>query len=77
MLLLIATFSLTLTSCGNDDKDEPGNPGSTSSDITSGSVSEGFSIQLTSDSWGPMFFWYDNKISVNVYTNSAYSYNKR
>ena len=47
LLLLVATLSLTITSCGGDDDDEPNAPDqSTTSGITKGTVGESKSVNV-------------------------------
>lgn len=76
VLMLATVLSLSLSSCGGGDDDEPDQPGKPSTtDVVSGSVSENNIIYLI-DSWGPYFIWKGNSILIGSRRDSGYTYVK-
>ena len=76
MLLLIATFNLTFTSCGDDDKDDPSKPETITSQIISGSASESNIVEIGDGSPCPYFVWNnanDPIINIKNEPGSGYS----
>lgn len=77
VLTLATVLSLSLSSCGGGDDDEPDQPGKPSTtDVVSGSVSENDVIHLTGDPYGPFFRWRGNLIDVLAPMLQGYSYVK-
>lgn len=75
MLMLATVLSLSLSSCGGGDDDEPDQPGKPSTtDVVSGSASERNIIDLIT--WGPCFIWEGNSISIGSRSNGGYTYVK-
>ena len=78
VLMLATVLSLSLSSCGGGDDDEPDQPGKPSTtDVVSGSASENNIIDLLDyDSWGPYFIWEGNSIKIGSRHNGGYTYVK-
>ena len=78
VLMLATVLSLSLSSCGGGDDDEPDQPGKPSTtDVVSGSVSENDGIDLLDyDSRGPFFIWKGNLILIGSHDYINYTYLK-
>ena len=77
VLMLATVLSLSLSSCGGGDDDEPDQPGKPSTtDVVSGSASESSAVSLLSEVYdGPYFYWVNDKLYLINY-NGLYSYVK-
>ena len=75
--MLATVLSLSLSSCGGSDDDEPDQPGKPSTtDVVSGSASENTLVNLLSDGGGcPHFTWSQNTLYVGN-PSASYSYVK-
>ena len=75
VLMLATVLSLSLSSCGGGDDDEPDQPGKPSTtDVVSGSASESSAVSLLSEVYeGPYFYWVNDKLYLINY-NGQYSY---
>lgn len=77
VLMLATVLSLSLSSCGGGDDDEPDQPGKPSTtDVVSGSASERSAVILLSEVYdGPYFYWGSDKLYLRN-DNGHYSYVK-
>lgn len=75
--MLATILSLSLSSCGGGDDDEPDQPGKPSmTDVVSGSASEKRAVCLLSEDYeGPHFYWVNNVLYLNN-RKGLYSYVK-
>ena len=77
VLMLATVLSLSLSSCGGGDDDEPDQPGKPSTtDVVSGSASENSGVVLLSGVYdSPSFYWRNKTLYLND-SHGLYSYVK-